>query len=270
MSRLPPLLIVLSTCLCLGLVAAETERALREQRWGLPDGGQLARPEPYGIACFDGRLRSDRYVLELLTAASVSAGRGDRDRSHFHHDRRWPSEFQATLADYRAISKEHDRGHLAAALYHGSSQQEMDATHCLSNVSPMDARLNRGLWRILEEHLRDAALSDDVARIWVATFPLWMPDDAPDQGETTHMEIRYRVAGPNHIPIPTHYGKAALFESRQHEIALRAWCVPNRPPPAGRSPDQFRVPTDYVEHWSGLDFWADLPDKLELPLEGMK
>lgn len=269
--NLPFCLTLLSTLACLVLVAADVSSQKADpQRWGLPDGGQVAQPELYGIACYSGWHRSNRYVMEVLTATSVSGEMGDRKKSHFAADHRWPEEFRASLSDYAAIAETHDRGHIAACDQHRTSQKETDATFLLSNIGPQHAQLNRGLWKQLEMDLRKFALTDEVDKIWVCSFPLFMPEDAPAQGTPGRNQVCYELAGPNHVPIPTHWGKACLFQSKKKEVSLRAWIFPNKPPPALDTIDNYRVSTDYAEHWSGLDFWADLHEPLQLKLEAMR
>lgn len=240
------------------------------QYWGVPDAMQCGQPTAFGIASYDGRIRTCRYVLEYLTASSLKADAGKRELSHFHVDADWPVEFRATLADYREVSAEFDRGHLANAANHARSQAEMDATFALSNMAPQNQTLNRGLWKQLETYLRDVAQREEVAGVWVVTVPLWMPDDAPAQGTATTSVVTYRLAGPNHLPIPTHFGKAALCQSTNNAVALRCWCIPNRAPAAGKGLDDFRCSTDFLEHWSGLNFWEALPADDQAKLEALQ
>lgn len=236
------------------------------QRWGVPDDGQFGMPRPYGLAAYDGRLRGNRYTLEVLTAASV-AGDAERARAHFHVDADWPVEFRATLADYRAAADTFDRGHLACAANHPATQAEMDDTFVLSNMALQHKALNRGLMRQVEDELRDLARSEEVLAVWVATMPLLMPDEAPDRGQPTSATVTLHYAGPNHVPVPTHFGKTALFLSRRGQVTLRSWCFPNRAPAAGRSLDDYRCTVDYLEHWAGLNFWEGIPEPQQSRLE---
>ena len=240
------------------------------QAWGVPDAGQMGKPDAIGLGAYDGRTRTARYRLELLTAESVKGPAKRRD--NFHADLTWPAEFRATLADYHAIAEKYDRGHLAPAGDHAHTQSEMDATFILSNMAPQHSKLNRGLWKQLEESLRKAALRDDVAGIWVATIPLYAPADLPAQGEPCQTRVIFAVAGVDHIPIPTHFAKAALFLAKRGDnpIALRAWAFENRAPRAEETVEKSRVTVDLIEHWSGLDFFAELPDELENKLEAGK
>lgn len=235
-------------------------------RWGTPDAGQGGQPGPCGLSAYDGRLRMCRYTLEVLTPGSL-AGVADRTQSHFHVDPFWPVEFRATPADYRALAGAYDRGHLMAAANHAGSQAEMDETFALSNIAPQDPALNRGLMRQLEADLQSLAQDPEVAAIWVATLVLFMPADAPDRGQPTAATVTLQFAGPNHIPIPTHFAKTALFLSTRGQVSLRSWCFPNRPPDAAATLDAYRCTVDYLEHWSGLDFWPALPEPQQARLE---
>jgi DNA/RNA endonuclease G (NUC1) len=243
---------------------------LGPQAWGVPDAFQMGMPDKIGFGAYDGRTRTARYRLEILTAESVRGSAKRRD--NFHADRAWPLEYRAQLEDYAAVSLDYDRGHLHPAGDSPTLQEKMDATFALSNMTPQHKLLNRGLWKQLEEMLRDAATRGDVAAVWVITVPLYAPEDLPEQGEATEARVSFAVAGPNHVPIPTHYAKAALFLGKRSDnpVAVRAWVFANRPPRKRDSIDGARCSVDLIEHYSGLDFFAELPDALERKLEAAK
>ena len=197
------------------------------QAWGIPDAFQMGKPDALGLGAYDGRTRTARYRYELLTGKP--AAEGVKRRDNFHGDTSWPPEFRAALSDYKSVADEYDRGHLFPAA-DARTQTQMDATFLLSNMAPQHKALNRGLWKQLEEWLRDAAEREDIAGIWVATVPLYAPDDLPEQGEPTETRITFRVAGPNHVPIPTHFAKVALVLGKRGDnpVALCAWVFANR------------------------------------------
>jgi len=239
------------------------------QAWGVPDAFQLGRPDEIGFGAYDGRTRTARYRLEFLSPKTL-AGSPER-RDNFHADKDWPAEYRATLRDYAAVSKIYDRGHLHPA-GDSATQEQMDATFALSNMAPQHKALNRGLWKQLEEYLRQMALLSDLAGVWVGTVPLYAPEDLPEQGEPTPTLVSFALAGPNHVPIPTHFAKVALFLGKRGDnpVALRAWVFSNRAPGKHDSLDGSRCSVDLIEHYSGLDFFAELPDELEKKLEATK
>ena len=62
---------------------------------------------------------------------------------------------QAVDADYKHSGW--DRGHLAPAADMKWSEQAMDESFYLSNISPQNGNLNRGVWKSIEELTRDNA-----------------------------------------------------------------------------------------------------------------
>jgi endonuclease G len=243
------------------------------QAWGVPDGGQAGIPVAYGLAAYDGRLRFNRYTLELLTAKSLS-GAPQRTAS-FKIDRRWPDEFRASVADYKSCASTYDRGHEAPSADQGD-QDAQDAAFLLSNVSPQHKELNRGLWKQLEQQLRDMAQRTDVRAVWVATVPLFAPGDVvaevSPRGSAASEPATIFFVGPNHVPVPTHFAKTALVlgDRDDNPVVLFAWLLPNRAPAAGETLEGSRCSVDLVEHWAGLDFWALLPPGVQERLEAQR
>ena len=87
------------------------------------------------VLAYDKRNRTAHWVFEHLTREKVKRVEGiDRTSSHFLPDESIHEYFRATNDDYKKSG--YDRGHLAAAGNHRWSQQAMDQTFHLSNISP--------------------------------------------------------------------------------------------------------------------------------------
>ncbi len=200
---------------------------------------------------YDGRSRTARYVIEVLTPKSL-VKHVDR-ASGFKADPTAPPEARAIPADY--VGSGFDQGHLAPAADWMTSDKLQSATFLLSNVAPQVPSCNRGVWKLLETHVRDVASSNDVTI--VVTAPLYLPDSAG----------RFTVAtvGKNGVWVPTHFGKAiCVFKSGDSQLA--AWIVPNTDD-TEHDPHCYQVTVDAFESASGLDVFAPLPDAQEKPLE---
>ena len=85
------------------------------------------------MASYDPRLRNPRWVLERITRDS-SQGDGDRFNVQFMEDGNIEERFRARLSDYKASG--YDKGHLAPAANHKSSQQSVVDTFTLTNIAP--------------------------------------------------------------------------------------------------------------------------------------
>ena len=83
--------------------------------------------------------------------------------------------FRSTLAQYK--NSGYDRGHMAPAAAHKSSQRTMDETFVLSNASPqVGPGFNRDYWARFERFVQ--ALTTKCSEVYVATGPLYLPRPA--------------------------------------------------------------------------------------------
>lgn len=143
----------------------------------------------------------------------------------------------------------YDRGHLVPAGDMKWSAKAMRESFYLSNIVPQAPKLNRGVWKELEEQVRDWAVADSA--LLIATGPVIRP----------HLKRlgKSRVAIPDSLykVIVSPYGKepkgiAFLFANKGY----------------GNAPlRQFAVSIDRVEKITGIDFFPALPDELENKVE---
>ena len=152
----------------------------------------------------------------------------------------------ATLADYYRSG--YDRGHLAPAGDMKFSETAMSESFYMSNISPQKPEFNRGIWRELEEEVRE--LAQENGNLYVVTGPVFFK--------------RSRRIGDNRVSIPQAYYKI-LLDYKQPEIKAIAFLLPNE----GSDGElyQFIVPIDKVEELTDIDFFPGLPDDEEAMLE---
>ena len=98
----------------------------------------------------------------------------------------------AMLDDYSGSG--YDRGHLAPAAAMAWSSDVMSESFYLSNMSPQDPSFNRGIWRVLEEEVRDFARIHE--EVFVVTGPV-LRDGLP-------------TIGPSGVSVPEYYFKVVL------------------------------------------------------------
>ncbi len=172
-------------------------------------------------------------------------GKGVKRKDNFRADPKVPTG-SATLADYRRSG--YDRGHLAPAADLAWSEASMDDSFYMSNMSPQLPGHNRGVWKRLEEHVREWARSSD--SLYVITGPVLKPD--------------LPTIGPNQVSVPEAYFKA-IFHYQGEESKCIAFIVPNE---ASSKPLQhFAVNVDSVEQITGLDLFYAVEDELEKQIE---
>lgn len=185
------------------------------------------------------------WVAYVLTADKVFSTNSER-QDNFHEDPYIPTG-SATLADYKGSG--YDRGHLIPAADQKWSEEAMNDSFYLSNMSPQVGSFNRGIWAKLESVVRTFAAQNQV--IYVVTGPVLT--DGP-----------YERIGINEVAVPNYYYKAILdYEGDEHKAI--GFLLKNE----GSSADltTFAVSIDYLEEVTGLDFFPALPDDEEDILE---
>lgn len=185
------------------------------------------------------------WVAYVLTADKVFSTNSER-QDNFHEDPYIPTG-SATLADYKGSG--YDRGHLIPAADQKWSEQAMDDSFYLSNMSPQVGSFNRGIWAKLESVVRTFAAQNQA--ICVVTGPVLT--DGP-----------YETIGVNEVAVPNYYYKAILDYSGDEHKAI-GFLLKNEGSNAALT--TFAVSIDYLEEVTGLDFFPALPDDEEELLE---
>lgn len=152
----------------------------------------------------------------------------------------------AILDDYKRSG--YDRGHLAPAADMAWSEKAMSESFYLSNMSPQNPGLNRGMWAQLESDCRKWAVAN--GKVHIITGPVIRPN--------------YSQIGPNKVTVPQWYYK--IIVSIENKKAI-AFILPNRKPQKPLS--SFVVTIDKIEEITDLDFLDLVPDPLENRLEAV-
>ena len=184
------------------------------------------------------------WVAYLLTDDEVNGTIGRTD--NFRSDKNIVTG-SASLSDYRGSG--FDRGHLAPAGDMKWSDVAMSESFYMSNMSPQEPGFNRGIWKKLEEWVRDQAELNE--EIYVVTGPI-LTDGS------------YRKIGVNGVSIPERYYKVIL-DYKEPEIKAIGFILPNVS--SKLSISSFAVTVDYIENITGLDFFYLLDDSVEGILE---
>ena len=142
------------------------------------------------------------------------------------------------------------RGHLAPAGDMAFNEVAMKESFFMSNMSPQLEAFNGGIWRELEETIRDWAYKE--GRLYVATGPI------------LNQEIIKKI-GDNKVSVPKYFYKVILdFQQPEHK-AIGFIIENNRSDIHLR---EYAVTVDEVERQTGIDFFPDLMlDELEEEIE---
>ena len=154
---------------------------------------------------------------------------------------------QASNDDYRGINKQYglSRGHMARHQDMKWSVQAAQESDYYTNICPQHEKLNNGLWKKIENRVRDLAMAYD--SVHIVCGPIFV-------------DTSYGFIGPNHIPVPDYFFKTLLVKDASGYHAI-AFICPNCG--TGFSIEDVRCTVDYVEAMTKLDFYSYLPDKLE-------
>ena len=185
------------------------------------------------------------FVIYKLTAREALTKEAQRT-NRFRRDPEIPTG-SATTADYRRSG--YDRGHLAPAADMAFSVQTMADSFFMSNMSPQKPAFNRGIWKRLEEQVRQIAIREKA--IYVVTGPI-----LPKKKTVT--------IGANQVTVPTHYYKV-IFDLTPPRKMI-GFILPNEG--SDRPLEDFAVTVDVVEKATGLDFFSALPNAVQEKLEG--
>ncbi|MEI6707995.1 MAG: DNA/RNA non-specific endonuclease [Methylococcales bacterium] len=172
-----------------------------------------------------------------------------------------PSHFKT---DWRAINRVkhdsytksgYDRGHNAPnyAISHLYGKEGQSDSFLMTNISPQTPKLNRQFWQRLEE-VEVKYFTKLADKVWVITGPVFT-------GSTERLSSSWRVE------IPDAFYKIYITQAkRNQDFNVLAFLVPQTV--KGNEPlSQFVTSIDNIEAQTGLDFFSDLDDAIEIPLE---
>jgi endonuclease G len=190
--------------------------------------------------------KNANWVAYELTAEEVN-GKEPRDNG-FVPDPSIKGN-QATDDDYRRSGW--DRGHLAPAADMKWSKEAMEESFYLSNVSPQNSNLNRGVWKSIEELVRKNA--KEHGKLLVVTGPVF-----------TSLKGLGSI-GKNKVMIPNGFYKVILaYDNGYHGIGF--YCENKS---GKKEPGRYALTIDEVEELTGIDFFYRLPDEVEKEVEGL-
>ncbi|KHJ85875.1 DNA/RNA non-specific endonuclease, partial [Oesophagostomum dentatum] len=217
-------------------------------RYGFPGFDNLRTFEDY-VLSYDRKTRTAHWVCEHLTPTRLIYDKSvDRSKCEFRADPSIHKYFQSENTDYKGSG--YDRGHLAAAGNHRRSQNSVDQTFLLSNMSPQVGKgFNRDKWNDLEKYARKVAKKS--LNTYILTGPLYLPRKAEDGNKY--------VIGANNVAVPTHFFKVILAETSPGNFEMECFVLPNEVIPDTAELAIFYVPLDMIERSAGFLIFDKLP-----------
>lgn len=153
----------------------------------------------------------------------------------------------AIKSDYRGSG--YDRGHLVPAGDMAFNKKAMSETFYLSNMSPQIRNFNSGVWRQLEESVRDWAW--DNKHIYVITGPV------------LSRGILDKI-GPNNVSVPEEYYKVIL-DYTQPSLKGIGFLMPNEISTLPMM--DYALSIDELEEITGIDFFPEIAKEEQAKLE---
>jgi len=178
------------------------------------------------------------WVVYILTKEELESGSISRT-DDFRTDKSLASG-SAALSDYRGSG--YDRGHMAPAGDMKWDPEAMSQSFLLSNMSPQTPSFNRGIWKKLEEQVRQWALDKD--SLYVITGPV-----------LTRVES---TIGENSVWVPAYYYKV-IVDLSPPEHGMIAFLLPNEG--SDQDLNSYAISVDSLESITGYDFFARAPDQ---------
>ncbi len=206
-------------------------------------GGQIVEHFAY-MLLYDESHEQARWVAYKLTEAHTS---GPYKRTNDFRSDPAVKTGSASPADYKYSG--YDRGHLAPAGDMRWSTVAMSESFLMSNISPQRPGFNRGIWKRLEEKVREWARMND--EVFVVTGPVL---------KATNPKI-----GQNGVSVPSCFYKVIL-DYKESELKGIAFIMPNEK--SSNALYAYAVTIDSVEAVTGIDFFPAIPDSIEEKLEG--
>lgn len=190
---------------------------------------------------FNAEHKQPEWVCYMLTHAHIN---GNAQRSSAFKDCRQGDVSSARQADYKGSG--YDKGHLCPAADMKLSKEAMAATFQMWNMSPQEPSFNRGRWSDAEAYVRKC-IRDETDTLYVVTGPVFIGNKGSiGEGKVTVPGFFYKV-----VYCPKRGGMGFLMPNGKVKSPLYSW----------------QVSIDLIEALTGIDFFPQLPQKLQDEIE---
>ena len=208
--------------------------------------GEIVRHKYYTLS-YDEKHEQAEWVAYALKRETLNKNWVNRS-NNFRPD---PFVRKASASDRDYRGSGYDRGHLVPAGDMAFADDAMSETFYMSNMSPQIRNFNGGIWRELEENVRDWARK--FKEIYVISGPVLTKG------------IRDRIGG-NQVSVPDQFYKVIL-DATDPEIKAIAFLIPNEK--SVKRLEEYALTINEVEAITNIDFFHNLiEDDWEEELEG--
>lgn len=230
-----------------GLTMNDPFQMQRELRYGAPPCDQILTGRHFTIG-YSWHFRQAKWVIEIIdpleSLIDVEFADGER-LDNFRADQRIPWRFRASLDAY--VGSGFDRGHLVASANQRETDLQNSETFLLSNMSPQKPKFNRGIWRDLEEAVRDLDSRENIMETYVLTAPVFDFNKTIDT--IGSRQNRHGID----LPVPHSFIKSVFAEHRDGSFKLWTFMIDNEEQNADLG--TFLIKTYDAEQYLGGRFW---------------
>ena len=203
--------------------------------------------------------RHSKWVAFIFTSTTgaVNWNRNNWENTSWGGDPFQPdpdlsSEERTELSDYYRSG--YDRGHLCASADRLFCQDANEQTFHLSNMSPQIGRFNQQDWVDLEGLVQNWGRSNSFRDTLFVVKGGTIKDD---------QIMTYTKSG---IPVPQYYFMALLCKKSGTYKTIGFW-VEHKSYGGNPTLSSWVVSIDELEEKTGIDFFCNLPDRIETPVE---
>ena len=217
----------------------EVDVTMVEDRFYLPSSeGEIVHHEYYSLSYVE-KWEQAEWVAYELNANMLNGPRVKRTK-YFKQD---PMVSTKSSREKDFVRSGFTRGHLVPAADMAFNEIAMRETFYTSNISPQKRNCNGGIWRELEENVRDWAIKH--GSLYIVSGPILNPYK------------NSKLQGSN-ISVPKNFFKIILTANQDEPQGI-GFVIKN-----SESEDKLNnhmVTIDYVEKLTGIDFFHSLLDE---------
>lgn len=170
----------------------------------------------------------------------------------FQEDKDIPEQYRTKLSDYRGSG--YDRGHICPSADRRNSQEANEQTFYLSNMQPQVNGFNVGVWSTMESQLRNTWNTSKYRDILYVCKGGTIDNSSQIAGYTSSKLI-----------VPKYFFAAILAVKDGQYKAIGLWF--EHKANNDKSLANYVVSIDELEKLTGIDFFCNLPDKIENTVE---
>ena len=212
-----------------------------EARYGMPPADIILHNRQYTVG-YSNWIKQPKWVLEVIDDDN-QVDNAER-KNNFRPDHRIPEVFRVKKEHY--VNSGYDKGHLIASANRLESRITNSETFLMSNMSPQLPSMNQGVWKKLEDYVRELAEEPNVLETYCISGPVWAFGKSIES-------LKNGVEDGIIIPIPHLFFKCILTEAHTGTFRFYAFLIPNEDN-LGPLTDYY-VTTTEVERYTGLHIW---------------